>query len=260
MLVTYKNACKIYNINQNCLAMFYRRECSIFYLLFNGIFCGIISNLQIHPPTPAKFGLNPDAYIGSGSRSRSFTSKNEGFEWEESGFFEGDIMTYKTDSRNGLLNEDFRWANATIPFYIEEKHFEDEQIEIILESIKEFNEKTCVRFRPFMKTDDHWVIITGKARGCWSPVGMKGQGGQQLNINSKKCLRKGTIMHEMLHSAGFFHQQSAADRDKFVKINWENIVDGHEGNFNKFDSDKITNYGIEYDYNSIMHYSGKVQK
>lgn len=33
-------------------------------------------------------------------------------------------------------------------------------------------------------------------------------------------------MHEIMHALGIFHEQSRADRDRFVKVNWENIIKG----------------------------------
>lgn len=166
-------------------------------------------------------------------------------------------MFHNSDSRNVLINEEFRWHNATIPFYIEEEHFSDEEIKTILAGIKEFHLRTCVRFKPFKNDDDNWVFITGNERGCWSYVGMKGEGGQQVNVNSPKCVRKGIVMHELLHATGFLHQQSSSDRDEYVEIVWENISDGHESNFNKYNDSYVTNYGTSYDYESIMHYSAK---
>lgn len=64
-------------------------------------------------------------------------------------------------------------------------------------------------------------------------------------------------MHEILHCLGFFHQQSAADRDDYVQIKWENIEDSHEHNFNKYNDSVVTDYGVSYDFQSIMHYSEK---
>jgi hypothetical protein len=55
---------------------------------------------------------------------------------------------------------------------------------------------------------------------------------------------------------GFYHQQSASNRDDYVKIVWENISPGKESNFNKYNSSYVSDYGTKYDYNSIMHYSG----
>lgn len=160
-------------------------------------------------------------------------------------------------SKNGLTDESFRWDNATIPFYIEEEHFSDSEIKTILSAVKEFHQKSCLRFKPYTSSDKNFVVVTGNQQGCWSSVGMKGEGGQQLNVNSPKCVKKGTVMHEFLHAAGFVHQQSASNRDEYVKIIWENISEGHESNFNKYNESHITDYGTSYDYKSIMHYSGK---
>ncbi len=56
---------------------------------------------------------------------------------------------------------------------------------------------------------------------CSSPVGYRGR------VNSIKlargCLRKGIIIHEIMHTLGFFHEQSRPDRDRYVTINWHNI-------------------------------------
>lgn len=46
-----------------------------------------------------------------------------------------------------------------------------------------------------------------------------------LNL-SNGCFRHGTVVHEMLHTLGFYHMQSTYDRDDFVKIIWENIRAG----------------------------------
>jgi hypothetical protein len=41
----------------------------------------------------------------------------------------------------------------------------------------------------------------------------------------------GTVLHELLHALGFYHQQSATERDDYVIINWQNI---QSGNFSVF--------------------------
>lgn len=111
--------------------------------------------------------------------------------------------------------------------------------------------------KPYRSSDENWIDITGNEGGCWSSVGMINDGGQQLNVHAPQCVKKGVVIHEMLHAAGFYHQQSAADRDEFVEILWENIDSEHASNFKKYNSSIVTDFDLGYDYSSIMHYSSK---
>lgn len=74
------------------------------------------------------------------------------------------------------------------------------------------------------------LVLKGARRGCFSQVGYQGRGKQLLNLTPHPaglgCMRHGTIVHELLHSLGFFHMQSHTKRDKYVKIVWDNILDG----------------------------------
>jgi hypothetical protein len=48
-----------------------------------------------------------------------------------------------------------------------------------------------------------------------------------VNLQNPGCVHHGIAVHELLHALGFYHQQSAYERDDFVKINWENIKLGN---------------------------------
>lgn len=122
--------------------------------------------------------------------------------------------------------------------------------------MQEYHNRTCIRFRPYIQSDRSWIDIKQEYTGCWSSVGMKSEG-QVVNLGSEKCRRHGTIAHELMHAIGFYHQHSASDRDDFIRINWENIKSGRTHNFKKYDKSVITDYGIPYDYESVMHYSSK---
>lgn len=51
--------------------------------------------------------------------------------------------------------------------------------------------------------------------------------------------------------------QNTYNRDDYVEIKYENIIPGNEKYFEKYSEDKATNFDIEYDYNSVMHYNTK---
>jgi hypothetical protein len=67
-------------------------------------------------------------------------------------------------------------------------------------------------------------------------------------------MKVGTPIHELMHSLGFFHEQSRHDRDKYVQVFWQNVQLGQEHNFKKFDRVLATTK-VPYDFSSVMHYS-----
>lgn len=48
--------------------------------------------------------------------------------------------------------------------------------------------------------------------------------------------------------------QNSSDRDDYIKILWDNVDKDYKDNFMKT---YTTHFGLEYDYESIMHYSSR---
>lgn len=70
-------------------------------------------------------------------------------------------------------------------------------------------------------------------------------------INIKNWGTHYTIMHELAHALGFWHEQSRMDRGDYVEIHRDRVIDGKEHNF---DIELFShNYG-PYDFDSVMHY------
>ena len=108
---------------------------------------------------------------------------------------------------------------------------------------------------------------------CYSYVG-RNTGPQDISIGSG-CDHKGIVIHEIFHALGRFHEQSRPDRDMFVKIFFDNILESRSselihvcsnafqflgaGNLNNFEIGErlLTTHGLEYDFDSIMHYGSK---
>jgi hypothetical protein len=81
-----------------------------------------------------------------------------------------------------------------------------------------------------------------------SEVGMKGTI-QIVNIASWGS--NVTMVHELGHALGFWHEQSRSDRNTYVTIEWNRITDGNDHNFIIHGEADV--YG-PYDFNSVMHY------
>ncbi|CAG2117157.1 unnamed protein product [Medioppia subpectinata] len=160
------------------------------------------------------------------------------------------IQTTQKSMRNAIRGNFLKWRNGKIP-YVLSNDYSEESRTLIARVFEEFHNKTCVRFVPKRWFHFNYLHLTPGV-GCASLVGRVG--GQQAVTLGEGCLTLGIIEHELLHSIGFWHEQSRADRDDFVRINWDNVEKGMEGNFVKFSWNDIQSLGVEYDYASVMHY------
>ncbi|XP_002735951.1 zinc metalloproteinase nas-13-like [Saccoglossus kowalevskii] len=165
----------------------------------------------------------------------------------DSGFLEGDIYIGPDLPRNAITNMNQRWSGGIVPYEID-YGFDSGARSRIMDAISQYTQYTCIKWTPRTNQRDY-VRIVPKS-GCWSAVGRTG-GMQELSVGGSCTWSRGTIMHEMMHAAGFHHEQTRTDRDSYVTIYWANIQRGMEYNFEKYNLDSL---GTEYDYASIMHY------
>ena len=86
---------------------------------------------------------------------------------------------------------------------------------------------------------------------CASSVGRSG--GKQVVSIGEGCRKKGIVIHELLHSLGFWHEQSRPDRDDYVTIIWANVQEKAKMNFSKFTWAKVRNLIAEYDWGKLVH-------
>lgn len=96
------------------------------------------------------------------------------------------------------------------------------------------------------------ILATDVEQGCFSDIGMKTQllgGSQTLNVPSVCTL--GVVLHELLHALGMAHEQARPDRDIYIRVMWQNIRPGMEG---QFETNGAADTARPYDLTSIMHY------
>jgi Astacin (Peptidase family M12A)/Repeat of unknown function (DUF346) len=179
--------------------------------------------------------------------------------------FEGDIILGKVDQAGNLIQKDasqgnldsqsvaiagkyYRWPLGVIPYKIN-SNVSASGVQHIYEAITHWTTNTKIRLQPWTDQNDYIEFVTGTTLdGCISAMGRQG-GGQQIQLLSTGDCDTGSLIHEIGHTVGLYHEQSRPDRDTYVIYNEQNVRPEYKEQF------AIHGFAIgDYDYDSIMHY------
>ena len=169
------------------------------------------------------------------------------------GSFENETLNNNSRVARSAVNNVPLWDNAVVPYRIS-CGFSNANKEAIRRAMDRWEDTTCLRFVPQTSQWDYILFLNWKL-GCFSTsIGKQGLV-QLINLNEDGCTGLGTILHEIGHAIGFWHEQSRPDRDNYVRINWDNVDWWFHFNFMKRNDFDIDYQDSGYDYGSIMHYS-----
>ena len=154
-------------------------------------------------------------------------------------------------SRRAATNDSERiWPRGVIPFVFR-AHWDANMIKTFHEQMRVWEHHTCVQFVPEIP-DKGYILFASRDCGCCSYVGRQtGNMPQGLSIG-RGCEKPGTILHELGHAVGFWHEMARPDRDSYIEINWNNIYEYNHDNFEI--EPNVDSRGVSYDPFSIMHY------
>ena len=156
----------------------------------------------------------------------------------------------------GLKNEISHWPEGVLNYELSSA-VSSEHKALIRRTLTQLETKldSCIKFR---EVNAGFRVIVVDNNDCSSAAGYGGQNGgsssQELSLSANGCMSPSTIEHEFLHAIGVFHTQQRTDRDRYIKINWDNIMDGFAFAFSKLSETKVDEFDLPYDFDSVMHY------
>ncbi|WKX93938.1 hypothetical protein Q1695_011310 [Nippostrongylus brasiliensis] len=144
------------------------------------------------------------------------------------------------------------WPNGEVLYYLDPRLSANAR-RVFRKGAERWEQSTCLRF--IEKNSDQGAIHVHHGTGCWSHVGrvINPRQKQQLSLG-KRCDRIGIAAHELGHAIGLFHTHSRQDRDAYLTVLPQNILNGQIDNFAKQKHDMSEEYGLPFDYGSLMNY------
>jgi len=174
-------------------------------------------------------------------------------------------------TRGHSTNPVYEWPQGKVPYRFEGRVTSNDRW-LFRSAMKKIEAETCIRFYEDQSPPRHYLKIIVKSPSCSKggrSVYFDGEvstqaGSQVVTFLSRRqlgdqphcrdhVLIKGFILHELMHALGIKHTHKRSDRDKYIKVNKQNIQWWKLGQYSP-PCYSCENHGVPYDCSSIMHY------
>lgn len=172
--------------------------------------------------------------------------------------FQGDIHLSKEDliQTRGAGRIDRQWPNNKVCYSVD--GIPNAYVNYIYEALAwiengsyidmspRYNEKDYIQFH-FLDQDE-WLASSDY-------IGRKG-GVQNIKLSRNAIVSVGTIVHEICHAIGMYHEMCRTDRDNYVRINFEGMDENTRYQYKTYAERNENGVNIgNFDFGSIMMYS-----
>jgi len=244
------------------LPVMYRKSIPALFTLVSA--AGMLPTTITHAQDAEEFRAEEQFFLNDDDGTIKTGTTNDGktrFEIR-SGYaiVEGDIVfgTISDDGEPTLVSRGVgrpsgldRWADGIV-YYQKSPALSAEDTEKVNQAVAHWDQFSSLMFvertAEIAETQTDYINFEPSG-GCASWVGRIG-GEQEIWVG--EVCTVGSVIHEIGHAIGLFHEHTRSDRDSFITVQWENIIGGKEFNFDILDA------GAEdvrsYDYDSVMHY------
>lgn len=123
---------------------------------------------------------------------------------------------------------------------------------IVQSAITEWQTKTGLDFVYGCGSGNYIEFQNNVGDGNYSnSIGMKG--GKQIISLQTGGYNVGTVIHEIGHAVGLFHEHCRPDRDNYVIVNYNNVQSGKAAQFSIINTSDCV-MPVPFDFNSVMLY------
>lgn len=160
-----------------------------------------------------------------------------------------DLEKAQNDGTPLIIPQPTKWKNGMIPYEVD-PGVDQNVKEIIEEVISDFNSRTNIKFQ-LRRLENDFLKFKNTSANCYTYIGKTG--GEQPVYLSPRCAYK-QVAHELMHTLGFYHEQSRLDRDEHIEVLWENIEEKFHSQFRKIKWEGIELENFPFDFESVMLY------
>ncbi|CAH0392861.1 unnamed protein product [Bemisia tabaci] len=164
----------------------------------------------------------------------------------------------KLRSKKMLKRPKLLWRGAAVIYSINSSIGcpKSKRCSILMEAMRDFTEKTCVRFKERSGERDFVRIQMPLLKKKYFAHATLGKtGGRTFLQVHRRYWTKSMLLHELGHTLSLHHEHQRSDGDLYLDTLEENIRKGYEKHFIKHNRNENNLLGEPFDPTSIMVYS-----